>query len=183
MSYILDALNKSEQERRNRQTPGLDSRHSAPVTALQSRSIWLLLLVMLVVINGSFVYWLISEPTESKTATTIAEQAQEPSVEQVTTPADLYKNPTPPTIRSILPVNIAQLPTSVQRQIPDIRFSSHIYADDPSLRMVNIDGRIFREGDIVADGISLVEISEDGVVLSYLHYTFEMSILRDWSFD
>ncbi len=171
MSYILDALNKSEQEQRSRQTPGLDSIQGAPVKAPQSKPFWLFLLAMLVVINGSFAYWFYLKPTDNKPAAIIVDQGRKLFVEPVAT------------VASITPVRVAELPASVQRQIPDIRFSSHIYANDPSLRMVNINGRIVREGDSVADGISLVKISEDGVVLSYLHYTFEMSVIRDWSFD
>ena len=182
MSYILDALNKSAQEQRNRQTPGLDSLQGAP-RAPQSRPLWLLLLAMLVVINGSFAYWFTLKPTEIRTPTTLADQGRKLPGEQVATLADVQKNPAPQYVASITPVRVADLPANVQRQIPGIRFSSHIYANDPSLRMVNINGRIVREGDSVADGISLVEISEDGVVLSYLHYTFEMSVIRDWSFD
>ncbi len=183
MSYILDALNKSEQEQRSRQTPGLDSIQGAPVKAPQSRPLWLLLLAMLVVLNGSFAYWFTLKPTENETPTTLADQEHKLPGEQVATLDDVQKNPAPQYVASITPVRVAELPASVQRQIPDIRFSSHIYANDPSLRMVNINSRIVREGDTVADGISLVEISEDGVVLSYLHYTFKMSVIRDWSFD
>ena len=75
------------------------------------------------------------------------------------------------------------MPASVQRQIPDMRFSSHIFADAADLRMVSINGKSVREGDVVAEGIRLIEITEEGVVLTFRHYTFEMSVLRDWSFD
>ena len=82
------------------------------------------------------------------------------------------------------PVNkITALPTNIQRQIPDLKFSSHLYADDSSFRMVNINGNMFHEGDIIAEGIQLERISEEGVVLNYLHYTFEISVIRDWSFQ
>lgn len=183
MSYILDALNKSDQERKNRHTPSLDSIHTTPAKNPQSRHFWLLLFAMLVTINGSFVYWFISKPAENGTLTTIGDEGRELQVGQRTALADVVENPAPLYVASNMPVSIAELPVGIQRQIPDIRFSSHIYANDPTLRMVNINGRIFREGDAVADGISLVEISEDGVVLSYLHHRIKMSVLRDWSFN
>jgi len=62
-------------------------------------------------------------------------------------------------------------------------FSSHIFADDPALRMVNINGRLINEGDVIAEGIKLLRITEDGVVISYRHYNIEMSVIRDWAFD
>ena len=57
-----------------------------------------------------------------------------------------------------------------------------MYADDNRFRMVNINGNMFQEGDYIAEGIRLERISEEGVVLNYLHYTFEISVIRDWSF-
>ena len=78
---------------------------------------------------------------------------------------------------------ITALPTNIQRQIPDLRFSSHLYADDDSFRMVNINGNMFHEGDYIAEVIRLKRISEEGVVLTYLHYTFEISVIRDWSYQ
>ncbi len=84
--------------------------------------------------------------------------------------------------KPLAPVPISALPLSVQEQIPDLAFSSHIHANDPRSRMVNINGRFRREGDTLARGLTLLEITQDGVVLGYLHYTFEVGVIRDWAF-
>ena len=49
--------------------------------------------------------------------------------------------------------------------------------------MVNINGRMIHEGDRLADDLQLYEITESGVVLAFRHYQFEVSVLRDWSFN
>jgi general secretion pathway protein B len=173
VSYILDALNKSEQERRNLLPPGLDASHGTPAMARKSKPYLFLLFILLLGINGGFTYWYYLKP---------ADQERKPPVAEISIDEE-DERPVAQSTGGAIPVSVTALPASIQRKIPDIQFSSHIYADDPSLRMVNINGKIVREGESVADGISLVEISEGGVVLSYQNYRFEMSILRDWSFD
>ena len=79
------------------------------------------------------------------------------------------------------PIPIGALPRGIQEQIPDLAFSSHIYAEDAQLRMVNINGELYRQGDTIARGVKLLEITEEGAVMSYLHYTFEVGVLEDWA--
>jgi general secretion pathway protein B len=223
VSYILDALKKSEQDQKNRHTPGLDTLHGSPERVSRPRlSTWIVPALVLVLANGLFFYWFTrpdstpesryalpsdtvsSAPAASEIATntdilssnkqeaneTVFDETgfDEMSVEfpgegLLITPQDFnrstYSNQGPGT----QPVRIAELPLNVQRQIPDIVFSSHIYANNPSLRVVNINNRNFREGDYISSDIKLLGITEDGVVLSYLHYSIEMSVIRDWSFD
>lgn len=229
MSYILDALKKSEQDQKNRHTPGLDTLHGSLAPAPRvGRSPWIVFALVLVLANGLFFYWFTSPgstaetgpafpwqsvstaPAASEIATNTEipgsneREPKEPDFDKadfdrtdfdgtvfsefsgqglLITPQDFnkhtYSNQGPGT----RPVRIAELPLNVQRQIPDISFSSHIYASDPSLRVVNINNRNFREGDYISDDIKLLDITEDGVILSYLRYRIEVSVIRDWSFD
>jgi hypothetical protein len=150
MSYILDALNKVEQNQRNQLPPKLDAMQQIPQHASLSR--WFGLVLIIVLMNiGALWYWM--------------EQDTAPSVPNTT------------------PVRLASLPVDIQRQIPDMSFSSHIYASDTTLRMVNINNREFYEGDTIAPDISLNAITEDGVVLTYKQYTFTLPVIRDWTFE
>ncbi len=182
MSYILDALKKSEQEQgqKESQAPGLQSVHGSPVaTSPSGRAVSLIFLMVLLVVNGLFLYWFTrpgSAPEE-----VIAEEPA--AVKPVSAQSSKEYLTAASRVAEIRAVGISELPLNVQRQIPDIQFSSHIYADDPSLRLVNINSRSVREGGYVSDDLKLVGITEDGVVLSYQDYTFELSVLRDWSFD
>lgn len=67
-----------------------------------------------------------------------------------------------------------ELPASVQQGLPDILIAGHIYSNNPSSRMVNINGKILREGQSIAGGLRLEDITEYGVVLNYQGYRFRM---------
>ena len=244
MSYILDALKKSESERQNQDLPNINAVHQRPELHPQrKRRIWLLAIPAALILNivGFWFLWDRSPSEDPKSITpvsissartssldavtstpevqqidtsmTIKIQPAEPSpaersipeanltssgetAELLITPTDAYQKTASNSIAAerqqgekyetlaSQPVNkITALPTNIQRQIPDLKFSSHLYADDSSFRMVNINGNMFHEGDIIAEGIQLERISEEGVVLNYLHYTFEISVIRDWSFQ
>ncbi len=181
MSYILDALNKADKAARDKRPGRLDQTRAAPGKV--SRFAWLAAVLALVLLNVSALwYFTRDEPTQvamplydaapPAPATTAPEQAIQPS--QAAQPSATPHTGT---------TRVAELPISVQRQIPDLRFASHIHATDPSLRMVSINGRIYYEGDMIADGLRLITITERGVALSFLQYSFEIPATRDWSFD
>lgn len=67
---------------------------------------------------------------------------------------------------------IPELPLSIRQEIPEISISVHIYSDSPSERLVNINGSIKREGDMLTSGIKLIEITDSGVILSYKDLRF-----------
>lgn len=144
--------------------------------------------------NGLFLYWftrpgsapeavIAEEPTTEEPLAVEPAAVKPVAVKPVSEQSSKEHLAAAPRVAGIRAVRISELPLNVQRQIPDIKFTSHIYADDPSLRLVNINSRSVREGGYVSDDLKLVGITEDGVVLSYQDYTFELSILRDWSFD
>lgn len=214
MSYILDALNKSEQERKRSRAPGIDAIHPG-ITAPRSARWWIPGLVLLVLANGGFLYyWYGVKPPAavssiatpavapgSATAVpnlsnkpkpvitqTVSPPARTTPRGQLVTPADVTaENQSGEAAASsntvANPLKIADLPVDVQQQIPAMTFSSHIYSDDAKFRMVNINGKLLHEGDMVANGLRLVRITEEGVVLTFEGYTFEVSVLHDWSFN
>lgn len=194
MSYILDALNKSERDRERNQPPRLTSVHHQPGRRAPWWR-WFIGLLVLAVLNTLLVgYWMRDEPAGPTERDTSSERKQA-EVEKLptdgtpesraasTTTAPQGELITPPDIGSTQPVRISTLPADVQKQIPDLSFTSHIYSSDPSLRAVTINGRQVREGESLGNELTLVEITEDGVILRYRHYTLDMSVIRDWSFD
>ncbi|MFT4714808.1 MAG: general secretion pathway protein B [Candidatus Azotimanducaceae bacterium] len=235
MSYILDALKKSENERQSQDLPDINAVHERPhLQSVNKQKKWPIILIVILILNvaGFWFVWQRTPPmneTSAKTpeVSTILEDSvfkdttetghvsqqklpdiivtplgvQNGAREILITPQDAYrKSPSTSSapyqvqdseqdlinkpLAADRPVKrITALPTNIQRQIPDLKFSSHLYADDDSFRMVNINGNMFHEGDYIAEGIRLERISEEGVVLAYLHYTFEISVIRDWSFQ
>lgn len=59
-----------------------------------------------------------------------------------------------------------QLPVNVQRTIPELNFTVHIFSKTPRSRMVKINGKRLGEGDTIERGLVLEEITKDGVILS-----------------
>ncbi|MGP4843218.1 general secretion pathway protein GspB [Marinobacter sp. 1Y8] len=75
--------------------------------------------------------------------------------------------------------HLIEMPLSFQRQIPSLRFNSHIYASDPAARRVIINDKYLRSGDSFS-GLRVVAITSDGVILSRIGTEFRVGVVRDW---
>ncbi len=72
---------------------------------------------------------------------------------------------------------LRQLPVSIQRELPALSVSVHIYSEQPAGRMVKLNDRMMREGQRIAPGLQLEAIIPKGVVLSYKEYRFKLPTL------
>lgn len=97
---------------------------------------------------------------------------------------------TPPVIAKTQPIiehdprtilRISQLPDSVQRVLPDLTYSGHLYSSNPARRKLVINGRSMNEGEWVTDNLQLDEITIDGAIFSYKEYYYQIELLRNWS--
>jgi general secretion pathway protein B len=75
---------------------------------------------------------------------------------------------------------LARLPDNVRRDFPELTFSTHIYADDPELRAVVVNGVRLTEGDRL-ENLVVHEITEDGAVFSFDGYLVEVPVLETWN--
>lgn len=209
MSYILDALNKSEQERRSQKTPDLGSIHRAPPTRdANSKRGYIGIGLVLVSINIAGVLWwqLSSEPTLTPsvsndpiaTSQSVTGQVETPNQQAIpraftqgtqqgrssaeTVYQDNNNNQTSDIIRpsgtgssfqQVIPVS--QLPLNIQRALPELKISSHVYSTDPSFRMININGNMMNEGEYVAEDFLLDEITEEGAIIQHQSYRFRIT--------
>ena len=62
--------------------------------------------------------------------------------------------------------NQRQLAVELQRELPDMNISVHMYSAKPRSRLVRIDDTVYREGDFVASELKLEEITPDGMIMS-----------------
>ena len=69
-----------------------------------------------------------------------------------------------------------QLPVRIQQALPDIRISVHAYSKRPENRIVSINGKVTKEGQRIDSDLSLEEITQDGVILSYEKYHFKVKV-------
>ncbi|GAA3550380.1 general secretion pathway protein GspB [Zobellella aerophila] len=71
-------------------------------------------------------------------------------------------------------IELWQLPTAIQSRLPTLRLSVHIYSANADNRMVNINGRMLREGQSISPGLQLKSITSQGVILSFEGNEFHM---------
>ena len=229
MSYILDALRKSDQQRRLGGVPTLTF---APVAAAASERPTMLFYglfgVTLLVAVGMTIAWLRPSPSESVVIAPIAAKSlavppyqavpvllpvvpvqvepqptrHEPpsavaSAPVLASPATRRKPSAPVRIgtRSMPPVAVAtpqgnadkdspddapqrkpmassDLPSSIRKTLPAISVAVHAYSNAPRDRLVSINGRMLREGDILAPDLKLEQITPDGMIFTYRGYRF-----------
>lgn len=75
--------------------------------------------------------------------------------------------------------DINTLPDDFRRQLPALTFNSHIYSSDPGSRRIMINNAYLREGQRF-EGLSIREITGDGVILYKSPHTFSVPVIRDW---
>ena len=262
MSYILDALKKSEKERRKGSVPDIESLQDALAEKPRKRIIWPYILAGALFINAAiFVIW-ITFPLEDKvvpvdTATTKPAKPEAPvapalSLAPETTPeaiampeetdpmqnegvAEEPGNPAAPAPESSLreptaigkkvqeekpplslqkqqtgniitekieparprtidlfttserkveteseeqsPIlTLQRLPSAIADALPDLVIAAHFYSVNPSSRMASINGKIRREGQQVETGLTVHEITPEGVIFRFRGRLFRINV-------
>ena len=165
MSFILDALRKSESERQREASPSLSR---APLAIVRHRiPIWtwfLIGLLLLALLALTAAWWRSDESNVPTTA-----QSESPSTIVTASPSESQPTPiqesavvTPPRVRSI-----AELAT-LDPNLPSFRLEVLAYnGEDPTSGSAWINGRRYFIGERVVGGPELVEVRSDGVVLAY----------------
>lgn len=72
------------------------------------------------------------------------------------------------------PIAREQLPADLRAELPPLAVGGSMYSTTPANRTLIIDGRLYRESDQVAPGLTLEQIGLKSAVLSYKGYRFEI---------
>ncbi|TDJ42426.1 MAG: hypothetical protein E2O54_02325 [Gammaproteobacteria bacterium] len=173
MSYILEAIKKSEAERNLGVSPGALA-SSTPVSGTTTPvRIATAIIILNVAALGGWWWWQLGTPATLEAA-------------DAALPASISEGPSPPSdaVYPRRPVSqrIEQAPVLPPPEPPARlpEFSSHVFADDPQLRAVTLDGRRLTEGDLISPGMRLLEITENGVVLDVDGKRIVFDVLQDW---
>ncbi|MFW1678146.1 general secretion pathway protein GspB [Pontibacter sp. JAM-7] len=97
-------------------------------------------------------------------------QDQTPRSLAKTTPSRPQPTPKPDPYQGI--PHQRQLSSDLQRSLPDLAISVHIYSESPASRLVRINNTTYREGDQVDRQLTLDEITPDGVIMSIRNNRF-----------
>lgn len=71
---------------------------------------------------------------------------------------------------------MADLPLAIQQELPPMSISVHAYSGKAGERLVGINSRLLHEGEDVAPGLRLEQITPDGMILSYKGYSFRRGV-------
>ena len=213
MSYILDALKKSEQQRAGNQ-PAAAVVH-VPLSPTPTRSAllpvgWgLMTLVGLLLLGG---WWLASpgvpvnpmaeqpltrpavpEPvtmapapvmTTTRLPETLVPVSVTPAAETAAPAASVMAEPQPAEPQAepgVARVQTRRLPPLESlRRIPALMINSHIYSPLADKRSVTINNRAWREGEPLAEGIVLQEITPQGIVLDVDGWPLPVNRQQGW---
>ena len=198
MSFILEALKKSENKRRNKSVSRSSRSIHEPVPRSRAKSrLWILGISLLLLVNVVFLFWFFSPWTQPAATTTEVAESIQPKDKingfDVQMSSSSPKSPVsviPPQqsveekeilLEKALPAprsekkiyRLGQLPVSIQKQIPTLRMSLHAYnRDDATASMVQLNDRMMHEKEMVTANIRLEQITAEGVVLRYDGYRF-----------
>ena len=179
MSLILEALRKSEAERRRAQVPDLlaEPQVAAPV-AKRAPPRWPWIAAGAVVVIGAS--WFVLKPTtpavavaSDEVAPAITEDAPaepaQPTTQPVSRPANLHR---PLVVAAPAPAardaseRITDLGSEERKQLPPLKLSMHMWNDAAAQRFVIIDGARLGVGDHLGP-VVVADILPDGVLLDW----------------
>lgn len=227
MSYILDALRKSDQQRQRGTTPTLLTTQAAAAESRRPAYLLYGLLAAALLGVGVAIGWLqawqqapvtpvaapvavkspeparllvpqplpevsvkvepalplqTSPPTEPAATVPIAQKDVETPRQAV---AAAVPTPAPEQAVKVAPaepiqeptvVTMAELPSSIQQEIPVMQVSLHAYSAKPKASLVSINNQLLRDGDTLASGLKLEQITPDGMIFSYKGYRFRRGV-------
>ena len=198
MSYILDALRKSEEERQKRRTKAAGSgftfvKNTTPSKKKFAFSLILTssMLLALIILGGGW-WWSQKDLEETKVADREvqpavssdaavierdSEPAAAPAIQEMAPPAvDTSSSPAPPSQPIDEIPYLSDMSAEFQARIPKLIFSGHVYSPEPRLRMIMINDAVVREGDPIGAELSLDEITGNGVVVGYGQTRFRIQL-------
>ena len=193
MSFILDALKKSENERQEQSSAEFSSVPSSSGNPGPAR--WLWMLGVLLIINFAVLIGILIKPSPTasaiklESAAAIVENTSNSFEEQVADAVDNQATQAPPPVATetsstalvaakpvvkrtsntsvaIVPT-IDELALEGSLQVAPMHLDIHVYSETPADRFVFINMNKHREGSKTAEGPVVREIRADGVVLEH----------------
>jgi len=191
MSYILDALKKSELERRSPSPSGQSPvRSVAPTVSAtpapprrdsSNRNLgrWYWIFGGALLVNGGItLYHHYSDPRHQNTAASPADKSAGQEKTRLIPPDNIAKRTafdiaaTAPTAvndasgGSVIPL-LKDKPAPFRQAIPKMNVDLHVYAERPRERFALINMSKFREGDEIGRGLVLERITPSGLVIRF----------------
>lgn len=202
MSFILDALRKSEADRQKQDAPGFV--HVPDGSQRKTTAKWVWLVAGLVVVNLAVLAVVLLRPDKAvdsiRTNTPTNTIATETVTDGVVQPITIQPNNAEPTAASVQQQSGASAPVRANPVIsydtdptapvsdsfptfnnlraqgvlilPDMHLDIHVYSGQPADRFVFINMSKYKERAALAEGPLIKEITPEGVILEYQGSSF-----------
>lgn len=206
MSFILDAIAKSEQERQQQDVPQAQILALPLGDTLRKRRLLPYFVVGGLLLNAILVtIWM-----QSNQAKTVAPSLEKVEVVEIQKPQLIAPEPVrqveqafaEPEIIVAIPKStpdpvveepesllrdisrLSELPSNVRRDLPTIVFSGHLYSSNPTASFVYVDNnRPVRKGQRIVGDVYLHEITPIGVVVEFQGYLIDVGVLQNWTLN
>lgn len=197
MSYILDALRRSQAERERGQVPGLHAQptpaEAPPPLRRGAPALGLGLGLGLVGLAALAVWWQWPAPTAVvavASAPVPAAQAVPPApLPQVVSVPPVVAAPAPVPAPVVAPViaapaaapaprslTLAELTPEQRRELPPLVMGGSIWSENVQSRFVIVNGQVVREGEAAGPGVTVERIAQKAVLLRWRELRFEVPL-------
>jgi len=197
MSFILDAIKKSENERQRAKQADAHSLQSELRYrgARQSAAGKSLLLLLAVAIIAGAIWWFwppmyaqlvqlraegVGAATVNQPAVTKAQAKADNTIQTTTKQDNVYYDAEDELPPRHLIKELWELPADYQETIPEFEFSFHFYSKEPAKRSTVINGRTMREGQMVSTQVKLRVITSSGVIMHSRGRFFHINVVEKW---
>jgi len=195
MSYILEALRRSQAERERGQVPGLNAQ-AAPAEELPADerrrvpALWPGIgLTVGALLAGAAWWWsrplpapvpLVATPAPA-VVTPVPQPALPVVVSAPPAPAPVAATPAPvATPAASAPAartpGLAELSADQRRELPPLVMGGSIWSENALSRFVIVNGQVVREGEAAAPGVTVERIAPKSVTMKWRELRFELPL-------
>ncbi|MDB5934563.1 MAG: hypothetical protein JWQ01_1907 [Massilia sp.] len=197
MSYILEALKKSQAERQLGSAPTISAVPvgAAPLAARAAsrRPAWIALSAVALAVVLALLAWRAMAPAPKPVPPVVVVPA--PAVVAVAPPLAVVPPSTPPPkpVAKPAPVKavaapaaappaadderlplLREMPEAIQRTVPPLVFGGYMYSKNPADRLLLIDKALRHEGEEVAPGLVLEKLLPKAAVMNFNGYRYRV---------
>ena len=192
MSYILDALKKSERERNESASANFNPKIGEDKDSRINFKTLFIWTTIILAVNFTSAYFLVghksssspSSPAPSRyTSETTPTSKKELEINGsiIIEQADLKEfRPREYQDELIVPP-FSSIPENLRNELLPFHIDSHIYANEKNLRLIKIGRVTYFEGDYLRPNLKLERITSEGVILIISNRMFSLSIKDTWN--
>ena len=192
MSYILDALKKSDRERNDSASNNFNRKigeDKESRTSLKTLFIWTTIILAVNFTSAYFLIW--HKSSSSPSSPTLESFTNEPtstpkkevginSLTKIEQADPKGFGPSEYQEELIVPPFSSLAENLIDELLP-FNIDSHIYADEKNLRSIKIGRVTYFEGDYLRPNLKLERITSDGVILNMSNRMFSLNIKDSWN--